>query len=481
MLNQNTINAVYPLADKLQRKGIQVDAISSTPLSALVDASHYPMPTVGVNERPEFVELLMEGSMAKGADGVVQHDIVMDEVVEVVAGTVARNLDMAKNRVNPMVRMVADNADALLSAAAEIKPTLISVDPDFYHAVWSDPILLEMIERYRETPVRAVDLYMSLPGPTDRDGLFELIRTGASRFDERLLEWYNTLPEEKIVGVFTSIFQPSGGQSRVLGDHINPYVQCRNEILLTHLFSRRLYQEPPEGSGVSLDEYRSHLSAILSQSGRAVITVMRNRETDVKMRRLVRRYPIGDKDLGSVPVSVVVNGDLYNQWLTDGGSPEVLFGAYLDDQKIHYQQLLDNAEGYAGAWGKKERILQTTNRFNRFNQAVEAITSAVATAINEMEDDELPVSRPILHARLREETAKLHGQFYNDWYHTARKLVCRVVFPHTDALQILCAIDEACVANPDIDVREAALLATIDYVSVWVSKLCKLEYGTAQH
>lgn len=478
MINDVTIDAVYPLAQKLTAKGVAVEPIPNTPLMSLFAASHYEFPDKGMEEPASHLDALRIGSKAKNAEGVVNHDVVMDEVVEVVSKTVQRNLDIAKNVVNPTVKLVAEKADQLMTAAQELKSNLISVCPDFYHELWASNILEEMVGRYSETPVRAVDLYMELPNSMDREALFSLASTGATRFDGIVRDWFDGLGDEMIENTYRSIFHAGGTHGRrKLQEMINPYHTDRDRILLAHLFARKLYQMPPEGTKVSLDEYREYMSGIVAQTGRGVLAVMRNREQDNRARRLVKVWPASVSMLGQVPLVIVANGDLYNQWLKEGGSPEALFGAFLSDQKNTYQALLDNKSALERIWAQKEGIVETTNRFNRFNHAIEAIVGAVTHAINELDDEELVVDRATLHRRLQDKVKVLRGQFYTDWYGTARRVVCDVMYPHTDAKKILLAIDEASTANPDLDIREAATLATIEYVSLWVAKLCKINYG----
>ncbi len=477
MINHDTIDAVYPLAQKLANKGITVDAIHQTPLASLVGAANYPVPK-GLDTAISTSDRLLAGSTSKDVSGVCQHDLVMDEIVDVVAKTVERNLNLSKTVVNPIVKSVAEKAQELMSAAENLKSSLVSVRPDFYHPLWSSPTLLEMVERYRETPVNQVKLYLNLPHSGDRQELLALAKTGAGRFDAMIEEWFETLSDDELSWVYDAVFRGGVNAGPVELTEILRSTSGRNRILIAHLWARKLMQEPPEGSGVSLAEYRDYMGKILAQTGRLVVSVMRQRELDVKQRKLVRAWPIAQiSALGREPVEIPVNGDLYNQWLKDGGTPEILFGALLEDRPTGCGALLAEKVRYENTWRRKEQLLETTQRFNRFNHALEAIQQAMTLEINQLEDDDLVVERGLLHQRLRAEVAKLQGTFYEDWYCVARKLVCCVIFPHTDAFRILRAIDEAAEANPGIDIREAALLATIEIVSLWVAKLCKLNFG----
>ncbi|MNR56450.1 hypothetical protein D3C85_1770290 [compost metagenome] len=72
----------------------------------------------------------------------------------------------------------------------------------------------------------------------------------------------------------------------------------------------------------------------------------------------------------------------------------------------------------------------------------------------------------------------------NSWYEdclftTCRKVICNVVFPHTDAFEILTMLDTAAKENPTLDIREAALLAMIEYIPNWVATLITADKVTA--
>ena len=47
--------------------------------------------------------------------------------------------------------------------------------------------------------------------------------------------------------------------------------------------------------------------------------------------------------------------------------------------------------------------------------------------------------------------------------------MCKVFFPHTQALRILSDIDAHAQNNPSLSPREAATLATIDLVCEWAA------------
>ena len=69
-----------------------------------------------------------------------------------------------------------------------------------------------------------------------------------------------------------------------------------------------------------------------------------------------------------------------------------------------------------------------------------------------------------VNANFESELANIRSGDLDNIYMLAMKLVCRSRFYYTDAEIILCDIEEARRVNPNIDVREAALIATANYV-----------------
>ena len=477
MINEHTIEAVDPLADKLARRGIRVTPIETTPVHQLAIAGRLDIPSAGPDEAMmDMADRILKGSRATDAFGTVRHDVVMDELVETISKTVQNNLNVARNVVNPIIREVTEEAETYMNDAEATRKTYISVVPDYYADVWNSPMLSEMVERYSETSPDDFKLRSVVDFHQSFHELVELAKTGAPQFDEEIADLFRTMGEDKVRQCLHRLF---GKETVPAGDHFSQLVNTRGDrdvAILAHVFARSLLSDPPEGTGMNLQDYTEYMSRVISQSGRVIYQILRNRQADRNRRQLIRRYPSNLHMLGQEIVEIVVNADVYTDWLNDGGTPEVLMGSAVSQQVRSYSELLEQKDRFIQEWQQKERVLGTTQRLDRFNNAVDGLRFAIARQINELDDEQLLVPRHLLHERLEENLTKLYGHFYERMYEYARRLVCDILFPHTDALQILCAIDHVLEDYPDLEIREAALLATIEIVSEWVAKLCKVEH-----
>lgn len=474
MIQQSTINAVYPLADMLKERGIKVSALPTTPVAQLLQACHYELPT-GVHGEEDFdpETVIQKGSMTQGPDGVVRHDVVMEELVEVIAETVKGNLHVARNVVNPIIKEVVADLQEHMQIAENQLQSNVTIVPDFYEGVWNSPALDAMVDRYAETSFHDIRLTHQFPLDQDTFTVADHVHTGSASFDEDIDALLTSKEPGYLWGLFSRIFGAPGTRQGQLNNVIA--TQDRDDVLLIHLMARRLMDNPPEGTSLTLSAYNAYVADIVSQTGRALSQRRTQRQRALNQNLLVVNWPQGREHVGKRNIEIKVNGDLYNRFLEEGGSPEVIIGAFISDQPRQTSVLLEKKEQYEKAWEKHHRILITSQRLNRFNHGVEGLRQAIAFQINEMDEEDLIVPRELLHKKLEENLSSLYGHWYEKPYEYARKVICQTLFPHTMSLQILCAIDHVCEDHPGIEVREAALLATIEVVASWVAKLCTTE------
>ena len=69
---------------------------------------------------------------------------------------------------------------------------------------------------------------------------------------------------------------------------------------------------------------------------------------------------------------------------------------------------------------------------------------------------------------VQEYVETLREEAIGDIWEVASRVVAERIFYYTDAYCILTGINDACKQNPNIDVNEAALLSTIEYVCEYV-------------
>jgi len=459
MLTQNDVKIGALVADYFASKGQSLQALDQTPLSALIASSM----CVYNDQAGDAAGQLQTGSMFADPSGKVQHDLVMEEAVQAVSRAIGFNLSLARNTVNPIVKQVRDDIVDQLSARQSAGLSPLAVVPFQYPALWNSPVLVEYVARYGEQV--PADVTLSIGGLAVPGDLKGALLTGGDRFDAEITQFANQVGDGAIAAMWDALFGTGG--SRQLSEVLAYRLDNLNAPVLAFLLANRAEREIPEGVNADAMTWKLHCTAIAARAGNAIVRNLKLRGDDSRMKRLVLRAPVGDEPEGDI----IVNGDVYNQWLNDGGTPEVLFGALYAKADLFYNSLLQNAETYRQSWKNAYRLLQNRAAGQRFGDLVAATNAAMSKAINELDDNLLVEDRGALHARLAERLQRVQPRDLDDLYYLARKSVCRVMFPHTDAEGILNEIDVVAKANPDMDLREVALLATIDFTAKWLAKL----------
>lgn len=473
MLTKSSIGATYPLAEKLAEQGIALSPVNETPLALLVSASTAAAQTFdGVNAsdletQPDFAGSLIAGSQMTDPLQGNSHDETMATTIKAVGDVIVGNLSIARNVVNPIIKQVAEEVQGHLEQAAGSSLSPLNVVPFFYKRLWDSPLLRELVDRYKETPV--VDMQLKGFEITPTAGYAAALTTGIGRLDAEIADFLAQGAEARLEAVWNNLFSMKNAYQ--LQKALNTTYLSADDCIIAFLFARRLQDEIPEGIDMDPTAWKLYTSTIQAQAGRAVLRVLERRSYDVRTGTLVIDSPLSADACGDI----LVVGDVYNRWLEEGGTPEVLFGACMSDSRYGYRDLITQKEELLRVWKNEHTLLQAKAAANRFNELLIGLRAAGTKAINELSDEQIVSDRGALHSSLATFMTHVKPKHLEAIYDISRKLVCRVLFGHTDAEQILYAIDTAAAANPDLDIREAALLGVVDYTAIWLDKLIVVE------
>lgn len=489
MIRTNAAYVALEIATALANRGVQVNPVSDSPLSVLVDACYHPTIDGSVSEvgnlmnigsGPAFADALVNASMQKDAAGVTRHDVVMDELTEVLANSVNAMHTVARNQVNPFIRAVVEDVTGRVGQARAAAGQVLTIVPDFWAECWNSGVIDGLVKKYTDLPIRPIGLQYALP-PMTGEQLAEVVATGSTRFDDEVRDLVSKLEPSALVDLYNALFVPSADVQRLglnLQDYLVPSVH-RDKILLIHLMAKGLQTKIPEGTALDLDVYRGFMIDIVEQSGRALNRVLDKRIENDKRKNLVCRWPTTDiAYMRNGEGVIVVDGLLYNRWLEQGGCPEIIFGSFLTDKIGNGDVLLEQAEDLKKVWERQERLLQSTARSRQYEDSLRAIRDAIYKQVDEMPAEERVADVQTIKNLVDVQLELVSEKDLANVYLVVRRCVCRSAFAHTQAEMILQAIDNIVDANPGIEVREAALLATVEIVGNWLSALLTVEVTT---
>lgn len=472
MITTGTIATAELLALELAQKDIELTPLPQGPIDKLVQASNMVEPITSVGyEKKGIKSQLINGSRRKDINGVYRHDVVLTELSDTVVDTVRMNLDLAKNTVNPLVKEAVAETEKYLRKSESLENNYIDVVSVFVNPIFKAVETEELLSRYVEHAYKDIELTTSVPYPTDKESLLRLALTGSKMYDKKIVKYFNSIPDETLAEIYGSVFSGTG----VL--LLTKAITTVDKAFIVHLFAKGLMSNPPEGVNMGLSEYRAYVSDILAHSGKRALSHITNLEQNVKYKRLIKQYPAKHM-IGSKPTVITVDGEVYAMWLKEGGTPEALMGSACSTQLTDYNELLGAKEILAKIWSGKLKLFTTKDRLSKFNLASEAMHVAISEIINDLDDELLIVDRATLMRKLAKEVSTLHSRFYEEMYVHVRRVLCNTLFPHTDALRVLCAIDNVASDFPDMEINECALLATVELVGDWISEMINVRKVT---
>lgn len=475
MLSQSAIQAAYPLAEILAQKGLLLRPVGETPLSQLVNTSllHAQMLSAAQDSAlevlPDFSSQISAASSQVDADGRVEHDDIMESAVRAVSAVVTNNISVARNVVKPMIIEVAKETQALIENQVRGATNGFGILDLRYKAIWDSPILAEHVSRFSGTPVQ--DIQLLLLGVKPATSVRDAMMTGSATFDAQLDAFIEEFGQDNLLLVWDCLFGTNPASTLL---SLIPFDrQTADKALITYMFARRAMEDVPPGVNMDLNGWRSYVSTIMAQSGRIVARLIERRRQDERNQTLVLSAPVSGDPNGN---SITVVGDVYTRWCAAGGTPEILFGSVLSDRQFGYQQLLDNAERYLRVWKKEYSNLQSVVASKRYSYLREGLAAAMTKLIETTPEEQLKQPKSVYHSLLKEHMTRVKPKHLEDIFGISTKLVCRVLFAETDIEKILEGIDVAAKNHPELEMREAALLAVNDFVVDWLCKLFKVEY-----
>jgi hypothetical protein len=473
MIFADSVTHALPLALIAGKKGLQINPVPGTPLAELVRATNSTVDVscgTGNVLDNEFSSLLgcnIE-TLTSGGDIITTHDGIVDSFITDIATAVKQHISFAKNVVKPIVVDMAEKTIEFLKEqpdpAAEMQVVVKSFPKPMTNAGFETSI-----NKYDGVANITPDIQIT-GGEMTGAALLELMKTGSKDFDSDIGEWFVNYGEVNACLLWDNLFRKPGDvkTETVFGFDEIRTANSVDDFLAIHLLARKLYDEVPENIAMENKVFKNAVAQYRDWSGAALFAHYAKYNSSIKLKTLV----VGLDDRAK---KITVNEPVYKAWLETGGNNEVLLGLLISGQLVFAQSLIDDRkEEFLSKWNTYLAFKRTASKNQVFNQFKDVLTIVFADEMKSFreEEQEFVNSNPdyttSVTRKFKEQIDSLIFKDMEDVYSTCLKLVCRARFFYTDAEDILVGINEAVAANPKIDIREAALLSTIEYVCDYV-------------
>lgn len=481
MFNESTMSVVAPIAQQLTAGNLMLEVKAPEyPLAVLTSALTNP---VEPNQVGFSHELAVSTEDAFEAANEVPAAHATEEYATIATrmkeGMQAITYN-ARNRIVPAIQ-------ALVEAYTQrqqnnVAPT-IEINVFEYDPVHSDPRLVNHISsRYAQVALKPS--YRSfLMGEMSPEKIIEMVATNNPHMDQvEATDWLLKMGAVRISALWSELFGKSRelvpNQLEFLAPHRLPFTT--DEITLAYCLVGHFIENPEDviGESVSLEEWSQAMLGLHQLFGAYLLRAYQRRIDAIKRKQIVLSS-VGQNPVETRTVSVMVNGEVYREWLEQGGEVEALLGAAVYAPQYttaaHFEQ---GGAVVADRWRKLYPLIRQAcidNAARKRRQDIQALMLSGSRVTGEY----LP---NISYAELQEHTTAALKQVseadLDNPYMVFAKVVCMVYFPNPIYYQFLEAMNRYSAIHQGVDARELATWALIDVAACWLAdqvQVCSFE------
>ena len=502
-------NPVVDLVIQLTDSETVASPKSGTPLAELYSAS-YPDGLHGEavyyeNGLPKTLETyvspdaIIEASSVKEVDGNSTHDLLMEKYSQLAARTVQDNLLLARTVVNPLIRDALKEVHARIDETININMNRIAVVSVKTPEALLSPAIADLVSRYDDTAFENVEIQHIFPD-MNAEQIIDAAMTGSKAYDTPLRSFLESISADKLQRIYRGVFSVNidpnpNSDNKVVAVYRNnttpaylSYYVCypdtyndeaKEASLLCFLLAKKFMNDVPEGIDMNLTDYKAYVSLVMEQCGRVLAIYLRKQADQFKRQTLVLGFPTRNPEAiyAMDNAQIKVDSHLYEEWLRQGGSPEIILGAFVtgDIKEIDKgAALLEGADKYKEAWNRFYGLLKTEQMSQIFNTTVTAVRDVISKMIA-TSDENLGLNRAEAQDRLASIISGLAIYDTKNVHALVRDIVCDTMFPNKNVKRILALVDHYAEENPNMPILEAAYWATMDLVVDWVSSMIQVE------
>lgn len=465
MIDKGSFEKAVGAAGIFAAKGLRVEPVGGTPLALLVAQTN----NLGVDIPPmdssdDFTE--GDGGMLAFTSSNDLHNSIFDDYVNTLSTSMSFQINNAKNIVNPIIQ---DAVEKITKVTQETNLSEYSFE--IVLAGLPEPIknatLADEITKNAQGSLMNPSTTITLPATTFEEITAGMV-TGSELFDNVVRAWLSEKGEAWIMEFWANTFANIHTTNISTRPDLIQYLKGKEAIdraLGVFLITRRLIEgEVPETANVTLTTWLKTVRDYITVSCIVLDKEIQFYSSATSNEKLVSSY----NDLNK---KVYVFEKTYTDYINNGGKNELIFGAIVDGVVPFFKATIDqNAERYQSVWDRYASINRESVRiktFNFFKEIVESVLVNQLATLAPFEEEKATADSTFIQAiskNYQQAIRNLKIEDMGNVYHTVMTLICECRFPYTSAYVFLDAINDICKDSPETDIREAALIATIEYI-----------------
>lgn len=459
MLSNSTLDEASLLARDFSARGIILKVNSDSPLFTLCCDST-PIDKI----YPSFNEIIYDikkASAAYGLDGKMEHKVDLQSIASVLSQSLSTAINVARNVVNPFVKHIVDNIDQRVNDTLYYN-TGITIRSVFKPKILTSGKLDELTEKYkgstfRQRPKVETD-WPAMSAEVLKQAATSAYNGSKADTDDLL----TSVSDTQLIEYHNDLFMAG------LSDE---YDVDEKKFIFGFLWASYWLANPKKESNMDLKTHHLFLTEIKANCAKQIQNVLKRYEAMSAQKNFVLEVPVD----GGVTKQMVVQGEIYNDWLKHGGSPELLIGAWLCDKITHFGTIDDTTRS---RWLRRYK-LDSDLRSQHYNARVQTIMSKILSdGVDEKIETE-KLNRKEIRGRFNNLMKQKPFSANGNRYKWVRMIVCKCFYTNNDVLKILTKMDDVLETHEDMAPREAATLVCVDLIIDWLLSAVSVGYKTS--
>lgn len=466
MLSISSLKTSRAFAESLADQGITLSLSPDSVLSAVVAACRAPFDEAGFKGNIDDTGIEYAAAVTAGdASGDSIHTNLMDVLVDNLTSLVVPHVNHARTVVAPIVsamhQAIAERVEQFTPSDPASLYSIKKIDIPF---IFKESDLAETFKHYEGTEAPSYRPVMNIGEKTAVE-IAEIAAASAPDNVEEINRFVAEIDPEFLKKIWASFFNSSDPCALNSDDilSLDPYHRLIASSL-AHFVAVGMEQKTPEGlENITLSQLRETLDQIVRWTGAVTNFALLGCKNVKTLNQVVISYDFHNR-------CVLVDADLYSQFLENGGSPDVLLGCMLDHQDIRGQEsLLNFAKEAERMWSEYVMLNARNHEREKLDFMRRLYSSEFRELLKDIHESEIEFcSDKARHIdtvckKADEELEKASEAELKDVGLMSLCLIAGCRFHFTSAYELLKEIELTCRAS-GADPREAAVPAVLNYV-----------------
>lgn len=487
MLRTETLVASRPMAEELASRNLSLTSATNSLLNQLINAATPPTDLV-VSDQHKYAKTQADESIDQITSyfqdvedtttstdleaGKSIFDRTSDGLINDLSKFVNTHISYARNTVLPIMRELEEGIEDFSTRYSEsIHDTQYQVRSHCVPEPLLEVSISEDIKSMNTLEDRTYDLLEPLTQMQESE-VRELILTGSAKLDKVINEWASRLQGEWFSNLYNTFFCNSVSIDNKLAYGRLPMhndVESLNHLLAIYLLATKRYSDIPEGVSLSAKDYKFQIKNLRDWSATHILRLIESTKGYATRGRVILGHNKQDK-------VVDVFDESYKKFLEMGGSVEAILGAAVSSSRaMNASDLMGIKDEMERSWMTYQAVFgekASSEYVGNLKSYLRNKFASLYKDTDEVEQEYLESNSSVKEAIFANAATYIDGLRMCDTSDTGRivlTLIAGIRFSHTSAYQILDSMEQAARINPEIDPREAALVALIDYLTLYMA------------